>query len=81
MVLATHSFKKNQSGLFTANGYGLDGPGIESGGGEIFHTCPDRPWGPPSLQYNGYRVFSGGKERPGLNADSSPPSSAVVKKG
>jgi hypothetical protein len=30
-------------------------------GGEIFRTCPDRPWGPPSLLYNGYRVFPGGK--------------------
>jgi hypothetical protein len=27
--------------------------------GEIFRTCPDRPWGPPSLLYNGYRVFPG----------------------
>ena len=45
-----------------ATGYGLDGPGIESRwGGEIFRTCPDRPWGPPSLLYNGYRVFPGGK--------------------
>ena len=26
-------------------------------GGEIFLTCPDRLWGPPSLLYNGYRVF------------------------
>jgi hypothetical protein len=30
-------------------------------GGEIFHTRPDRPGGPPSLLYNGYRVVSGGK--------------------
>jgi hypothetical protein len=30
-------------------------------GGEIFRTRPDRPWGPPSLLYNGYRVFPGGK--------------------
>ena len=30
-------------------------------GGEIFRTCPDRPWGPPSLLYNGYRVFPGDK--------------------
>jgi hypothetical protein len=41
--------------------YGLDGPGIESRWGEIFRTCPDRPWGPPSLPCNGYRVFPGGK--------------------
>ena len=30
-------------------------------GGEIFRTRPDRPWGPPSLLYNGYRVFPEGK--------------------
>ena len=50
-------------------------------GGEIFRICPDRPWGPPSLLYNGYRVFPGGKERPGIDADPSPPFSAVVMKG
>jgi hypothetical protein len=52
------------SSVGIANGYGLDGPGIESGGGEggeIFRTRPDRPWDPPSLLYNGYRVFPGGK--------------------
>ena len=27
----------------------------------IFRTCPDRPWGPPSLLYNGYRAFPGVK--------------------
>ena len=27
------------------------------GGGEIFRTYPDRLQGPPSLLYNGYRVF------------------------
>ena len=36
--------------------------------------------GTTSLLYNGYRVFPGGKERPGLEADPSPPSSAVVMK-
>jgi hypothetical protein len=41
--------------------YGLDGPRIESRWGENFRTCPDRLWGPPSLIYNGYRVFPGGK--------------------
>jgi hypothetical protein len=35
--------------------------GANPGGGEIFLTCPDRAWGPPSLQYNEYRVFPGGK--------------------
>jgi hypothetical protein len=54
--------------------------GTNPGGGEMFRTCPDRPWGPPSLLYNGYRVFPGSKERPGPDADPSPPSSAVFKK-
>ena len=47
---------------------------------EIFRTCPDRPWDPPSLLYNGYRLFTGGKKRPGRDADPLPPSSAVVKR-
>ena len=49
-------------------------------GDEIFRICPDRPWGPHNLLYNGDRVFHGVKERSGRNADPSPPSSAVVKK-
>jgi hypothetical protein len=53
--------------------------GSNPGGGEIFRTCPDRPWGTPILQYNGYRVFPRGKVRPGRDADPSPPSSAEVK--
>jgi hypothetical protein len=55
-----------------ATSCGLDGPGIESRWGEIFRTCPDRPWGPPSLLYNGHWVFPGGRKRPGRDADPSP---------
>jgi len=45
-----------------ATRYVLDGPGIECQGGcEIFRTCPDRSWGPPSPLHNGYLVFPGGK--------------------
>jgi len=46
--------------------------GSNSSGGEIFRTCPDQPWGPPSLLHNGYRVLPRGKERPGRDADPSP---------
>ena len=60
------------SSIGIVTGYGLDGPGIESRWAEIFRTCPDRPWGPSSLLYSGYRVFPGGKERPGRDADPSP---------
>jgi hypothetical protein len=64
------------SSVGIANGYELDSPEIESWwGGEIFRTCPDRPWIPSSFIYNGYRVFPGGIERPGRDADTSPPSS------
>jgi hypothetical protein len=62
-----------------ATAYELEGPEIESRWGEIFRICPDRPWGPHSLLYNGYRVFAGGKVRPGRDADPSPPPSAEVK--
>ena len=60
------------SSVSIATGYGMDGLGSNPGDGEIFRTCSDRPWGPPSLMYNGYRVFPGGKERPGRDADFSP---------
>ena len=53
-------------------GYGLDGPGSNPGGDQIFRTCLDRPWGPTGPLCNEYRVFPGGKERPGRDADPSP---------
>jgi hypothetical protein len=45
---------------------------------QSIRTRPDRPWGPPNLLYNGYRVFPGGRMRPGRDADPSPPSSSTV---
>jgi len=65
-----------QSVLLLATGWNIRGS--NPGGGEIFSTCPDRPWGPPSLLCNGYRLFPGGKERPRRDADPSPTSSAMV---
>jgi len=35
--------------------------GSNLGGDEVFRTRPDRPWGPPNLLYNGYRVSPGVK--------------------
>ena len=40
--------------------------GSNPGKGEIFRTCPDRPWGPPSLLYNAYPVLHGGKSGQGV---------------
>ena len=41
-------------------------------GGEIFRTLLDRPWGPPSLLYNGYRIFPGGKSGRGVVLTTHP---------
>ena len=52
--------------------------GSNPGGGEIFRTRPEWPWDPPSLLYNGYRVFPGGKAA--VNCRWPPtPSGADVK--
>jgi hypothetical protein len=49
------------------------------GGGEIFRTRPDQPWGPPTLLYNEYRVSFPGVKWPGRGVDHPPSSSAEVK--
>ena len=69
------------SSVGIATGYGLDGPGIESRWGRDFQHLSRPALGSLSLLYNGYRVFPGGKKRPGRDADHSPPSSSVVMKG
>jgi len=56
---------------------GRSGDGIPVWG-NIFHTRPDRPRGPHSLLFNGYRVFPGGKTA-GACRWSPTPSSAEVK--
>jgi len=42
------------------------------GGGEIFDTCPDRSWGPPSLLCGGYRVSFPGLKRRGMTLFTHP---------
>jgi hypothetical protein len=79
-LLTLTLFHVPDSSVSIATGYGLDGPGIEYRWDEIFRICPDRTWGPPSLLYNGYRLFAEGKERSGRDTDPSAPSSAVVVK-
>ena len=60
-----------------ATDYGLECSGSNSGGDEIFR--PSRPaLGPTQPPVKWYRVFPGGKVRPGRAADLSPPSSAAV---
>ena len=66
------------SSVGIVTGYGLDGPVIDPRWERDFPYLSRPAWGPPTLLYNGYRVFPGGKERPGGDADPSSPSSAVV---
>jgi hypothetical protein len=53
--------------------------GSNPGGCEIFRARPDRPWGPPSLLYNGYLVSFPGVKQPGCDVNHPPPSSTEVK--
>ena len=65
------------SSVGIATDYGLDGPGSNPGGDEIFRP-PRLALGPTQPSVNGYRVFPGGKVRPGRAVEHSPPSSAAV---
>ena len=56
---------------------GLEGPGSNPGRDEIFRLSRTA-LGPTQPSVNGYRVFPGGKVRPGRAADDSPLSSAAV---
>ena len=56
-------------------GYGLDGPGIESQWGARFSAPVQTGPGPHPASCT---MGTGGKERPGRDANPSPPSSAVV---
>ena len=63
-----------------ATGYGLDGPGIESRCGRDFPNLSRPILGPTQPPVQWVPDLSGCKERQGRDADTSPPSSAVVKK-
>ena len=64
LYIYIYIYRWSGSSVFIATDYGLGDPGSNPGGDEIFPR-PDRPWRPPSLQYNLYRVFSQGRVRPG----------------
>jgi hypothetical protein len=66
-------------GIATGLRAGRSGDRI-SVGGEFFRTRTDRPWGPPSLLYNGYRVSFSGVKRPGRGVDHPPHLSPRLKK-
>jgi hypothetical protein len=62
-MLVTRTTKKVKKGQNSQNGQKRSTMVQKKNpsGGEIFRTCPDWPWGLPSLLYNGSRVFPGSK--------------------
>ena len=68
------------SSVGIATRYGLDGPGIESRWGRDFPYLFRPALGPTQPPVQWIQGLSRCKERPGRDADPSPPSSAVVKK-
>ena len=64
-----------------AAGYRLDSPGIKSQCERDFPHLSRPALGPTQPPVQWVPVFPGGKERPGRDADPSPPSSAVGMKG
>jgi hypothetical protein len=70
--VASNILRSRDSSVGIATRYGLEGSGIEFRWGEIFRTYPDRLRGPPSLLYNGYRVFPGGKDGQGVMLTTQP---------
>ena len=79
-MLKTVLLLGRDSSVGAATHYRLDGPGIESrGGGKIFCTHTDQPWGPPSLLYNGYWVSFPGVKQLGRGVNHPHPSSVKVK--
>jgi hypothetical protein len=68
------------SSVGIVTGYGLEGSGIESRWGRNFSHLSRPALGPTQTPVQWVPGLSRGKERPGRDADSSPPSSAVVIK-
>ena len=62
-----------------ATRYSVDGSNPDVGKTfTLLRTCPDRPWGPPSLLNNGYRDSFPGVKQLGRD-DHRPPSSAEIQ--
>ena len=63
-----------------ATRYGLDGPGSNPDGGDIFHTRPERPWGPTRLPHNGYQTFLRAKAAGSWRRQPTPLSAEVKER-
>ena len=79
LTLCSTSYTTAISGWQFCFVFGKSCSNSNSSGCEIFRTRPERPWCPPSLLYNEYRVFPRGKA-PGTWRWPPTLSSAEVKK-
>jgi hypothetical protein len=83
MVLCPHSpmylHECRDCSVGTATGYKQDGLEIEYRCSGTSCIRPDRPWGPPSPLYCGYRVSLPAVKWPGRGVDHPPTSSVEVK--
>ena len=80
LISALQTFGPGSS-VAIPTGYGLDGPGIESRWGQDFPHLSRPALGPTQRPVQWLPGPSRGKERPGRDADPSPPSSDVIMKG
>jgi hypothetical protein len=76
-MISTIAVRGPGSVVGIAPGYGLDGPGIESRWGRDLPHLSRPALGPTQPPVQWVLGLSRGKERPGREADPSPPSSAV----
>ena len=68
------------SSVSIATDYGLDGPGSNPGGDEIFHPVQTGPGAHPASCEMGYRVFPGGRSGRGVGLTPNPSSAEVLER-
>jgi hypothetical protein len=83
LVISVNNMRSRDSAVGIASGYGMNDQEVEVPVGSriFFSPCLSDPlWGPPNFLLNWYRGgLSPEVNRPGREADISPPASAEVK--
>jgi len=72
------SWLESIAGIVTR--YGLDSKRIETRRGQEFPHQSRRPWGSPTLPYDGYRVFPGGKAARAWRWPPTPPTAQAKER-
>ena len=80
MYIYIYIERERERAVDIATPYGLDDRGSNPDGCKSFRTRPDRPWGPPSLLYNGYCVHPEGKAARAWRWTLTPPAAEVKER-